>query len=96
MKYISTLVCFLVVASSSFASVKVASYNIRNFDTTKSPTDKKELKKIIKKLKADLITVEEIVNTASFRKFVKSELPEYGVSLAHCGGGGRQKIGFLY
>jgi endonuclease/exonuclease/phosphatase family metal-dependent hydrolase len=84
------------MASSSFAAVKVASYNIRNFDSSKGPTDKKELKKIIRSLKADLITVEEIVNTASFKKFVKSQLPEYGVSLARCGGGGRQKIGFLY
>jgi endonuclease/exonuclease/phosphatase family metal-dependent hydrolase len=86
----------LVVASSAVASVKVASYNIRNFDTKKSPTDKKELKKILVKLNADFITVEEIVNTNSFKKFIKAELPEYGVTLAHCGGGGRQKIGFLY
>lgn len=96
MKYISTLVCLSIVASTSFASVKIASYNIRNFDSKKVKTDKVELKKIFTNLDADLISVEEIVNTSSFKDFTKKHLPAYKLHLSKCGGAGNQKLGFLY
>jgi endonuclease/exonuclease/phosphatase family metal-dependent hydrolase len=96
MKFLSVLVGYLFVITSSHAAFKMASYNIRNFDSKKSPTNKIELKKIINSLNADFITVEEIVNTSSFKKFVKNSLPGYQIALSRCGGGGKQKIGFLF
>lgn len=90
------LVLFCLVTVSAQAKLTVASYNIRTFDSKKSPTDKVELRKILSDLDADFITVEEIVNASSFESFAKKYLPGYGLYLSKCGGGGRQKIGFLY
>lgn len=78
------------------AKLTLASYNIRTFDAKNSTTDKVELKRILKQLRADLITVEEIVNAKSFKNFMQRNFPQYGVELSKCGGRGRQKIGFLY
>lgn len=90
---ILALLCFCF---NSSASLKIASYNIRTFDSKRSPTDKVELKKILTNLKAHLISVQEIVNAGSFKSFVKRELPQYGYYIGSCGGNGGQKLGFLY
>lgn len=89
----TALICFSINAQ---AKITLGSYNIRTYDSKKSPTDKRELKKIIRSMKADFITVEEIVNASSFKAFIKKSFPNYGVYLSKCGGGGKQKIGFLY
>lgn len=97
MKRISLLIFItLCFAHSSYSAIKVASYNIRTFDFKNSYTNKTELKKIIKTLNADLITVEEIINHTSFVSFLGKNFPEYDVHLSRCGGGGKQKIGFVY
>lgn len=83
-------------AASTYAKMTVGSYNIRTFDSKKSPTDKISLKKIITNMQADFITVEEIVNETSFKSFIKNSFPNYGLYLSKCGGAGKQKIGFLY
>lgn len=94
MKKLTFLVCLLVF--NSYASLKITSYNIRNFDKKGHGTDKVELLKIINNLKSDLIAVEEIYNAQSFRKFLSRNLPNYKLILSNCGGGGKQKLGFLY
>lgn len=96
MNKISILVLIALFSFRAFSGIKVATYNIKTFDTKSSPTNKVELKKIIKSLKADIITVEEIVNGPSFLKFIKKEFKNYAVHLSRCGGAGRQKIGFVY
>lgn len=85
-----------MVSNTVYSAIKVATYNIRTFDVKNSYTNKVELKKNLKALKADLITVEEIVNATSFKKFIQAEFKNYEVHLSRCGGGGRQKIGFVY
>lgn len=89
----------LIFASSAKADLKVAAYNIRNFDydsRADAHTDKKELVKIIKSLKADLLGVEEIVNQKALYDLVRDSLKNYKLVLTQCGGRGRQTLGFLY
>lgn len=86
----------IMVSNSVYAEIKVATYNIRTFDVKNSYTNKVELKKNLTQLKADLITVEEIVNAVSFKNFIKNEFKNYKVHLSSCGGAGNQKIGFVY
>lgn len=91
-------IIFLVVllSSSVFADIKIATYNIRNFDVKHSKTNKAELKKILVNLKADIIAAQEIVNISSFKSFIKKEFPNYKVITSKCGGGGKQKLAFVY
>ena len=90
------LLAILLLVNASHAKLTIASYNIRTFDSKNSTTDKVALKKIMLSMKADFITVEEIVNANSFKAFIKSQFPNYALHLSKCGGGGKQKIGFLY
>ena len=94
MKKFIFLAC--LVALNSFASIKITTFNIRNFDKKGKGTDKGELLRIINSLNSDVIAVEEIYNNRSFQKFVNRELPEYRLLLSQCGGGGQQNLGFLY
>ncbi len=79
------------------ALVKFTTFNIRNFDSPKSPTDKVELKRLLIEIDSDFLVVEEILNTSSFTKFIKKEFNnKYAVHLSRCGGGGDQQIGFVF
>ena len=89
-------VILIVSTSLTYAGIKMTTYNIRTFDLKNSYTNKVELKKIITKLNSDFITVQEIVNHKSFAKFIIRNFKGYKLHLSKCGGGGRQKIGFLY
>lgn len=94
MKCLTLLFLFVFSATSlATASINVGTYNIRNFG---SNTDKNLLKDIILESSPDLLSVQEIVDASSFRYFVKKELPGYEAVLSKCGGGGGQKLGFLY
>lgn len=86
----------LALSINSIASVKFATYNIRHFDSKNTQTNKAELKKILQRLDADFLTVQEIVNTASFKTFFHKNFPEFNIVFSRCGGGGKQKIGFVY
>lgn len=94
MKKLTLLLCLFVF--NSYASLKISSFNIRNFDKQKNSTDKIELLKIIQNLDADLMAVEEIYNNNSFIKFVQTHLPDYELILSQCGGRGKQNVGLLY
>jgi len=94
-KFACLVICTFLPLSVS-ASLKIATYNIKMYDSAPSSTNKAELKRIISDLGADFLTVQEIVNARSFVKFIKKEFSNYSVHLSKCGGGGRQKIGFVY
>jgi len=96
MKFIPVVLCALFIQISAQAALKITTYNIRMFDSKSSPTNKVELAKVLKSLKFDLLTVEEIVNGASFETLIRKEFPGYKTILTNCGGAGRQKIGFVF
>jgi endonuclease/exonuclease/phosphatase family metal-dependent hydrolase len=83
---------------SSRVGLNFATFNIRNFgsESSSNKTDKRKLKSILLKTGADVIGVQEIVDAASFKRFVKNYLPTYKVRLTKCGGLGDQKLGFIY
>lgn len=86
---------------SSFAAhaITIGTYNIRNFDYDQRyriTTNKPELTTIIKNLRADVISVEEINNTAAWDKYVQSNFSGYDTEVSRCGGEHGQRLGFLY
>lgn len=83
-------------SSAVLSATRFATYNIRHFDSQSTRTNKAELKRILDDLGADFITVEEIVNTSSFKTFLQKNYPNFRVVFSRCGGGGKQKIGFVY
>lgn len=96
------LVLNLIVLSTSlhaFSNLRIASYNIRNFDydqRSRVPTNKNFLKKQLIELQADLIAVQEIHETLIFKNMIHNTLPNYDVALSKCGGAHGQRLGFVY
>lgn len=98
MKRILGLLC-LLSSFSSQAALTIGAYNIRNFDyddRARVHTNKPELSKILKSINADVLSIEEIGNTAEFERFVAAQLPGYDVSVSRCGGAHNQRLGFLF
>lgn len=87
----------LIISFAAHSAINIKSYNIRNFSNSKS-TNLELLKKVLDENKADLIGVQEIKNTRLFKEFIENELSHlnYKVVLGRCGGGGGQKLGFIY
>ncbi len=97
MSKLNVFIITILVSFNSYAGLRFATYNIRTFDIPRLPTDKVELKRILSKVRPDFLTVQEIINVNSFKDFIKKNYKRtYGVHLSRCGGGGRQKIGFVY
>lgn len=93
---ISALILLSAVSAKAFT---IGAYNIRNFDYDerfKISTNKGELAKLIKSMKVDLLSVQEISNTAEWDKFVQTNLPGYDTEISRCGGRGNHRLGFLY
>jgi endonuclease/exonuclease/phosphatase family metal-dependent hydrolase len=98
MKQVIGLLLFITSLSLQ-AAITIGAYNIRNFDYDQRyriQTNKPELAKIITEMSADVISLQEINNSAEFEKFVSRELPEYDTELSRCGGAHGQRLGFLY
>lgn len=89
-------VSLLLLSLSSFASLKIGTFNIRNFDMRGTQTNKALLEKELKELDVDLLAVQEIVNVDSFGSFISDNFPQYKLVLSKCGGSGKQKLGFIY
>ncbi len=90
---------FFLASTLSAHALTIGAYNIRNFDYDERyriSTNKVELQTIISNLKADVLSVEEINNTAKFEEFVANKLPGYDTELSRCGGEHGQHLGFLY
>lgn len=89
----------LATTLTAQAAITIGTYNIRNFDYDeryKIRTNKNELSSIILKLRPDVLSVEEINNTAEFENFVTSKLAGYDTELSRCGGQHGQHLGFVY
>jgi hypothetical protein len=97
MRYFITLLALL--SSLSLQALTIGAYNIRNFDYDQRyriHTNKPELGMMLRSLRADVLSVEEINNTKEFQQFIARELPNYGVALSNCGGSHGQRLGFIY
>jgi endonuclease/exonuclease/phosphatase family metal-dependent hydrolase len=94
------LTLFALLASLSIhASITIGAYNIRNFDYDERyriRTDKPQLSEMLKNLKVDVLSVEEVVNKAEFELFITTNLPGYKVAISECGGAHGQHLGFIY
>lgn len=66
------------------------------FDSKPGTTNKKELVNILNELDFDFLTVEEIVNAGSFTSLIEKNFKDHKLLLSRCGGGGNQKLGFIY
>lgn len=95
-----SLVLLLLLTSAAQAALKIASYNIRNFDydeRSRVSTNKDHLFTTIYNMSADFIAVQEINKKEIFQRFIKKHFPKrYGVALTECGGAHGQKLGFVY
>jgi endonuclease/exonuclease/phosphatase family metal-dependent hydrolase len=96
----SALILLAMLASLSLhAAITIGAYNIRNFDYDERyriRTNKAELSTMLKNLKADVLSVEEINNKAEFEIFVTTQIPGYKVAISECGGEHGQHLGFIY
>ena len=93
------LLVSLILLSVKLEAITIGAYNIRNFDydeRSRVHTNKPELANILLSLKADVLSVEEINNTAEFEKFVKNKLPGFDTELTRCGGAHGQRLGFVF
>lgn len=89
----------LITSLSLQAAVTIGTYNIRNFDYDERyhiQTNKIELSKMLKNLKADILSVEEINNTTEFKNYIPANLPGYKAVTSECGGAHGQHLGFIY
>lgn len=96
----SALILLAMLASLSVhAAITIGAYNIRNFDYDERyriRTNKAELSTMLKNLKADVLSVEEINNKAEFEVFITTKIPGYKVAISECGGEHGQHLGFIY
>ena len=89
----------LTLSTLSVKALTIGAYNIRNFDYDqryKISTNKEQLTLILKSLSADVLSIEEINNTAAWESFVASKFPGYDTEVTRCGGAHGQRLGFLY
>ncbi len=80
-------------------NVKLATFNIRNFDYDERgriSTDKDALAKILNSLSFDVLAVEEINQVQVFKDFIQKRLPNHDTALSQCGGAHAQHLGFVF
>lgn len=89
---------FLFLSIPVWAKWSVSTYNIRNFDRDPGAgqTDVVALGKIIKNLRSDVFSFQEVVNTSAFDSLIKTYLPRYQYKISSCGGFGKQKLAIVY
>jgi endonuclease/exonuclease/phosphatase family metal-dependent hydrolase len=94
------LLALFILSIPAWAGLKIASYNIRNFDYDQRaniPTDKNFLYDTIRQINPDFMAVQEIRETEKFEQFIKLRFNNsYGIALTDCGGAHGQKLGFVY
>lgn len=98
MKFALTLVT-LFLSLTTQAAITIGTYNIRNFDYDERyriRTNTAELASIVKNLRADVLSVQEINNTQEFHRYVPTTFPGYKAATSQCGGDHGQQLGFIY
>jgi endonuclease/exonuclease/phosphatase family metal-dependent hydrolase len=94
------LLALIFSAPTFCSSLSIASYNIRNFPHDQrggSKTDLLQLQGLLKKVNADLIAVQEIINVKKFSELIGKALPHYKVALSDCEKNNQvQHLGFIY
>jgi endonuclease/exonuclease/phosphatase family metal-dependent hydrolase len=98
MKFALTFLALLASLSIQ-AAITIGAYNIRNFDYDERyriRTNKPELASMLKNLKTDVLSVEEINNKEEFEIFITTQMPGYKVAISECGGAHGQHLGFIY
>ena len=94
------LTIVLLLSFSAQAGLRLATYNIRNFDYDQRshvPTNKSQLKLNIDEVNADLLAVQEINQVDVFKSFISNNyFNRYEVALTNCGGSHNQRLGFVY
>jgi endonuclease/exonuclease/phosphatase family metal-dependent hydrolase len=94
-----TLSLLPVLFSLSAHALTIGAYNIRNFDydeRSRIKTNKQELSHLLQSLNVDVLSVEEVNNTAEFERMISGKLSGYSVELSRCGGAHGQHLGFVY
>lgn len=97
MKKLAALFPLLFTLSAN--ALTIGAYNIRNFDydeRSRIKTNKQELSTLLQSLNVDVLSIEEVNNTAEFERMVSSKLPGYDSAISRCGGQHGQHLGFLY
>ncbi|MAX65831.1 MAG: endonuclease/exonuclease/phosphatase family protein [Bacteriovoracaceae bacterium] len=93
------LLCALF-SHSAYAKLRMASYNIRNFDydtRSNTPTNKRQLVNLIKNMQSDLLAVQEINDKHEFSRLIEQNFgTQLKVVLSNCGGSHDQRLGFIY
>lgn len=95
----NSLVLLFVLFTINAKALTIGAYNIRNFDyddRARIKTNKQELSLLLNSLKFDVLSVEEVNNTAEFEKMIASKVPGYEVAISRCGGAHGQHLGFVY
>lgn len=90
---------FALLSANLWAQITIGAYNIRNFDYDQRyhiATNKNELSLLLRSLNVDVLSVEEINNTARWHEFVAMSMPGYGTAVSQCGGDHGQHLGFLF
>lgn len=94
------LLLLFTFSTSLYAELKIASYNIRNFDydqRSRVHTNKDHLFRTIYQMSPDFMAVQEINQTDKFKRFIqKNFAKKYDVILSKCGGAHGQRLGFVY
>ena len=90
---------FVLLVSSIFclnlhASISISTFNIRNFNS--KTTNLQLLKETMAQTESDIWAIQEIVDEKGFYSFLQGHMPEYQLVISSCGGGGGQKLGFLF
>lgn len=97
MKISLTVLTLLFTLSAK--ALTIGAYNIRNFDydeRSRIKTNKQELSLLLQSLNFDVLSIEEVNNTAEFERMVAAKLPGYAVEVSRCGGAHGQHLGFVY
>lgn len=98
-KYLFLFLILFVFSSSAFSkTLKIGTYNIRNFGNKTENSEQKNqvIIKQITNLNADIVALEEVVMRDVLQNLVDSRLKNYSVVMSKCGGGGIQHLAFLY
>ncbi len=93
-------ISLLLVSTQTLAKLRLATYNIRNFDydvRSNTPTNKGHLVNIISEMNPDLMAVQEINEKREFESMIDTFFHgTFETVLSECGGAHGQKLGFVY